>query len=483
MPTCKLTIINEVSCKFENLDLDTRKMLVKKFKLEDPTAKFKPAYRLGRFDGTVSFFGIGGVTYVHLIPQVLEELEKRHYHIDVEDFRISTPLHFNKIDENYWKGKTWPVGHILAGQPIIMRDYQVEAVNKFIENPQCLQELATGAGKSLITATLANLCEPFGRTILIVPNRGLVEQTEEDYINCGLDVGVYFGGRKELNKTHTICTWQSLGVLEKASSDPEAALTLAEFLDGVNCVIVDECHMAKGTVLKNLLTRNMCHAQIRWGLTGTIPKAEIDFLYLKISIGEVINQIKAHELQDQGVLSTCNVNVIQTAEFREFGSWAEELKYLVTNPDRIAYIASLINEIALTGNTLVLVDRIECGTMLAAAIPNSVFLSGSDKTKDRKVEYDEIKTADNKVIIATYGIASTGLSIVRLFNMILVESGKSFTRVIQSIGRGVRKGGDKSHVNIYDITGSTKYAKRHLRERKKYYDDAKYPYTIQKVKY
>ena len=100
-----------------------------------------------------------------------------------------------------------------------------------------------------------------------------------------------------------------------------------------------------------------------------------------------------------------------------------------------------------------------------------------------KEEYDEIKTVDNKIIVATYGVAAVGINIPRIFNMVLLEPGKSFVRVIQSIGRGIRKADDKDFVQIWDITASTKYAKRHLTERKRYYKDAKYPFTIDKVKY
>ena len=150
---------------------------------------------------------------------------------EIKDNRVKHDLTFNTIDENYWQGKTWPKGHPAEGEPIVLRDYQVEVVNKFIENPQCLQEVATGAGKTIITATLSHLCEKLGRTVVIVPNKSLVTQTEEDYVNCGLDVGVYFGDRKELGKTHTICTWQSLNILDKKTKDGEAVLTLAEFLD------------------------------------------------------------------------------------------------------------------------------------------------------------------------------------------------------------------------------------------------------------
>ena len=473
-----------MNCKFIDLDLDTRKALVKKFKYEDPTARYRPSYKLGRWDGSISFFGLGGTTYLSMLGQVLEFLESKNYYIEVEDQRTSPALEFSEISEDFWGDLCWPKGHVAEGKPIRLRDYQCEVVNNFLKNPQALQEVATGAGKTIITATLAKICEKYGRTITIVPNKSLVEQTEEDFINVGLDVGVYYGDRKDLNKTHTICTWQSLNILEKKSHDREdEMLTLAEFLDGVGTVVVDEVHMAKADVLKKLLTQNLANAPIRWGLTGTIPKQDFEYQALRASLGDVINHISAHDLQRKGVLSNCQVNIVQTAEWKEFGSYAEELKYLVTDEIRMKYIANLIKDISESGNTLVLVNRIDSGKFLVEHLPDSVFISGEVKTKDRKEEYDQVKIVDNKIIVATYGVAAVGINIPRLFNLVLIEPGKSFVRVIQSIGRGLRKADDKDHVEIYDITASTKYAKRHLTERKRYYKEAKYNFTIQKVKY
>ena len=486
MSSCKIIIKDEVNVKIENLDLDTRKALVKKFKYEDPTARYRPAYKLGRWDGTVSFFGLGGTTYLSMLPQVLEFLESRNYYIELEDLRSPTALNFPEIFEDFWGDQTWPEGHRFAGEKIRLRGDQVEVINKFLANPQCIQEIATGFGKTITTATLAKVCEKYGRTVTIVPNKSLVEQTEEDFINCQLDVGVYYGDRKDLDKTHTICTWQSLNILDKGSKEFDGEKQLArltELLDGVSCVMVDEVHMAKAEVLKNLLTRNLANAPIRWGLTGTVPKADHEFQSIRASLGEIVHRVKAHELQEAGVLSNCHVNIVQTAEWKEFSGYAEELKFLVTDKDRMAYITSLVKTIAESGNTLVLVDRIESGRIITEAIEESVFISGEVKTKKRKEEYDEIKTADNKIIVATYGVAAVGINIPRIFNLVLLESGKSFVRVIQSIGRGIRKADDKDHVEIWDITASTKYAKRHLTERKKYYKDAKYPFTIEKVKY
>jgi len=480
LSSCKLIIRDEVNIKFEGLSLEARKKLANKFKYEVPWARYQPSYRLGRWDGTVAFFGVGGTGYINQLDEILPILDDLGYDIEVDDHRQHPTIAFEKITEEFWGNKVWPSGHRFAGKPIRLRDDQVEVINNFLETPQALQEVATGAGKTIMTATLSKICEKYGRTMIIVPNKSLVEQTEEDYINVGLDVGVYYGDRKELNKTHTICTWQSLNILDKKSHDTEL-LTLAEFTEGVAAIIIDEVHQAKAEVLKKLLTVNFANSPIRWGLTGTVPKEKFEYESIRCSIGEVIHRVTANQLQEKGILAQCHVNITQVTDVKEFRSYADEYKYLVTDPDRIKWLSKQINEIALTGNTLVLVNRIDSGKMLIDFIPEAVFVSGSVKTKDRKEEYDEIKTSDNKIIVATYGVAAVGINIPRIFNLVLLEPGKSFVRVIQSIGRGIRKAEDKDFVQIWDITSSCKYAKRHLTERKKFYKDAKYPFTITKV--
>ena len=480
---CKLIIKDEVNIKLEGLSLEVRRKLSNAFKYEIPYARYMPRYKLGRWDGTTTLFGLGGNGYVNQLEKVLSILEDHNIDIEeVEDLREPIKINFSKVTEEFWGNKVWPKGHRFEGQPIRLRDDQVDVINKFLENPQCLQEIATGFGKTITTATLSKLCEPYGRTITIVPNKSLVEQTEEDFINVGLDVGVYYGDRKELNCTHTICTWQSLNILDKKTKNQEAELiTLAEFLAEVRTVIVDEVHMAKAEVLKNLLTQNFCNAPIRWGLTGTIPKEDFESQAIFASIGPVVHKIQAHELQEKGVLSNCHVNVVQLLDLPEFATYADELNYLVTDEDRMIHISKLIRTIAESGNTLVLVNRIDSGNFLVNELADSVFISGKVKTKDRKEEYDEVAITDNKIIVATYGVAAVGINIPRIFNLVLLEPGKSFVRVIQSIGRGIRKAEDKDFVQIWDITSTCKYAKRHLTERKKFYKEAKYPFTLEKI--
>jgi len=245
--------------------------------------------------------------------------------------------------------------------------------------------------------------------------------------------------------------------------------------------VVSNCHQAKAEVLTKLLTQNFKNCPIRWGLTGTVPKENWEFQGILASIGPVINQVSAHDLQEKGVLAQLNINVLQTNEVQVFTSFADEYKFLVTDDSRLTWIANKIQELSLSGNTLVLINRIDTGNKLIERLPQAVFVSGGMKLDDRKEEYDEIKTSDDKIIVATYGVAAVGINIPRIFNLVLLEPGKSFVRVIQSIGRGIRKAQDKDSVEIWDITSACKYSKRHLTERKKFYKDAKYPFTITKV--
>lgn len=752
-PIAKLIIQDEVNCKFANLDPLTRRKLVDEVKYYLPYARHLPAVKLGRWDGSMSYCDIGGRTYINLLDRLLPIVYSQGYEIEIEDHRQAHVFEFEKIKEDSYSHITWPKGHPLAGQPIMVRDHQVEVVNTYLDNLTGVFIAPTGAGKAqplyskiktpggwttmgeikvgdvvstpdgqsapvvgiypqgkktiyqitfsdgrtaesckehlweiysesgntrkiisldgliqmmansnekfyiqlvqdltpdslsidepytlgrkiglinakgssdageltipediagasvrqkeqliagmvdcggkvtdtgkviistrskmlaigvqalvwsiggvadisnleddfvvtisyrhpekltldsknqsalhsaspteprlyienisysgeesaqcimidhpdhlyitdnyvvthntIITSILSHKVEKYGRSIVIVPTKDLVTQTEEDYINFGLDVGVFYGDRKEYNKTHTICTWQSLEALSKKSKSEDLEIDIHAFFDGVVCVIADETHKVKGEVLRKLLSGPLADAPIRWGLTGTMPEEEHEQVAVISCLGPVLNKIETSALQEKGILANLHVNVWQLQDLgaNAFGSYQAELKWLTSSPPRIEFLASKFVELAETGNTLILVDRVQTGEMLQALIPDSIFVSGKMKSADRKNEYKEVQQVDGKVIIATYGVASTGININRIFNLVLLEAGKSFVRVIQSIGRGIRVAEDKDFVNIYDVCSVSKYSKQHLTRRKKFYKDAQYPYTVSKISY
>lgn len=478
---CKLILQDEVNCKFEGLAPNVRQEMMRKVAYVLPYAKYTPAGRMGRWDGKVNFMQLGGSTYYHMLDLLLPVLEKHDIDIEIEDHRTHYGFEFEEIDENYFDYVEFPPGHHMEGKKIILREHQVNAVNTCLQNPHGLLLASTSSGKTLITAALSKSVEKYGRSIIIVPNTDLVQQTYNDYIMVGLDAGVFYGEKKELNHQHTITTWQSLNSLWKKTKKNEIDLSeqdVFDFIDNVIAVIVDEAHTSSADALHAVLGQVMKNIPLRWGLTGTIPKDQILSAKIRCNVGDVIYTITAKELQDKKILSTCNVNCIKLKSSLKFSNYQEELKYLVTDRTRMEYISSLIAAISETGNTLVLVDRLEAGELICEflGIPKSEFVRGTTKKKDREASYGEIRWADNKIMIATYGVASTGISISRLYNVVLLEPGKSFIRTIQSIGRGLRRAEDKDHVEIYDISGSNKYSAKHMRERISYYKEVQYPY-------
>lgn len=483
-----LTIKDQVNVKFDGLPPEIRRKISEECKYVVPYARHTPQFKLGRWDGKVAFSTIGGSTFINMLDKVLPIVMDAGFEIDMVDLRPQFNFEWPEVTEGILSHKVWPEGHPIAGEPIMLRDYQVEAIKSYLDNPQSIQVISTGGGKTITTAALSTLVEPYGRSIIIVPSKSLVQQTEEDYKNVGLDVGVFYGDRKEWGHTHTICTWQSLGAFSKrskASLEDVGGDEFARFIDDVVCVMVDEVHSAKADVLKNLLTGPMAHIPIRWGLTGTIPKEEFEYKALECSIGTVVGETTAKSLQDRGVLSNCHINILQLDDDHVgFNTYDSEYKYLTSDKERLSYMAELCLTIAEGGNTLILVDRIETGRFLVEHLGDkAVFISGDTKMKNRSKEFKEVQNADGKIIVATYGVAAVGINVNRLFNLVLIEPGKSFVRVIQSIGRGLRTAKDKDFVNVYDLTSSLKFSKKHLTQRKKYYKEAQYPHSVTKVAY
>ena len=157
-----LEIIDEVNCKFHNLDINTRRKMSNELSYMLPYAYHLPSVKLGRWDGKVKFCDIGARTYLNLLDKLLPIVQDAGYEIELADNRVPYVFEFEKVDANTFAHKTWPAGHVCAGEPIVLRDYQIEIINEFLANPQGIQEVVTGAGKTLITAALSHLVEQYG---------------------------------------------------------------------------------------------------------------------------------------------------------------------------------------------------------------------------------------------------------------------------------------------------------------------------------
>lgn len=484
--TCRIKILDEVYCVFVGLHPDHVGYFYEEYAAHAPNYFFNPKFKLGQWDGKIRYFHKTGKTYVKLLDEIIPKVIALGYKVSVDDQRDTLLVNPDPIDEDFFSNIIDPA----TGQPWKMRPYQVELVNALIAHGGGVGIAGTGAGKTSMTAALALAYERAAnfKSIIIVPDKNLTKQTLTEYQFFGLDAGEYSGSKKDLDHQHIVSTWQSL------QNNPDI-LTL------FNMVVVDECHGLKGNVLTKLLNETGSRISYRFGVTGTLPKDETDALSVKIAVGTVQYTIPAHQLIEEGYLSNLQIDIIQhdidlVSQYKDFltenpiprptykqfkdsyfADWPSEKRFLHTEPKRIQWIADYIAVCGEQhkGNVLCLVNSVKFGKKLASMIEGSHFVYGDDDMKTRQEIYNLFKDNDNVIVIATVNIASTGLNIPRIFNLIYIDVGKSFIRTIQSIGRALRKAHDKDFARISDICSDLKYSKRHLRERIKYYNEAKYP--------
>jgi len=495
---CKIVLLDEVNCIFVGLHPDHAVYFYEVYGIHTDNYFFNPKFQLGTWDGKIRFFHKNGKTFIHLLNEIIPKVSRLGYKIEIDDHRKAPAITVKPITKDFFHYVNDPD----TGKPWEIRDYQVEMVNALIENAGGIGIAGTGAGKTSMCAALALSYEKSAgfRSIIIVPDTTLTDQTKEEYEFFGLDVGEYSGSSKDLEHKHVVSTWQTL------KNNP---VIITQF----NIVIVDECQGLRGPVLNELLIKHGKNIPLRFGCTGTLPEGETDAMSVKVAVGEVQYEIPAHELIEKGHLSNLEIDIVQLevnlkeqyaqfledtkdepdiphltyAKFKDayFPDFAAEKAFLHTEKARLEWISEYIKSKGLLdkGNVLCLVNGVPFGKKLAKAIPGAVFLHGKDHKNVRKEIYKSFQDNDNLIVIATVNIAGTGLNIKRIFNLVLVDLGKSFIRVIQAIGRGLRKAHDKNFVNISDVCSDLKYSKKHLTKRIKYYKNAKYPYKKRKVDY
>jgi len=497
MRECKIVLIDEVNCACLGLTRDHAAYFYEKYGIHTENYFFNPKFQLGSWDGKIRYFHPSGKTYITLLNEIVPSIVGLGYTITLEDKRAALPISPPPIDKDFFadvigkNGKQWEV-----------RDYQVELVNALLESGNGIGIAGTGAGKTSICAALALSYERAGalRSLIIVPDTTLTDQTKDAYAAFGLDVGEFSGELKDLDHQHVVSTWQTL------KNAPEV---IAQF----KMVIVDEAQGLRGPVLSKLMNVHGKHISYRFGVTGTLPEGESDATAVRVAVGSVQYEIPAHILIERGHLATLDIDIIQLsvnlkreydafkeevradpelsrttyAKFKDsyFPDFTSEKQFLHSQESRLKWIAQdLINKSTLgKGNVLCLVNGVAFGKKLAELIPEATFLHGKDKKAVRKEIYKSFADNDNLIVIATVHIAGTGLDIERIFNLVFVDIGKSFIRVIQAIGRGLRKSHDKDHVEVSDICSDLKYSKRHVARRIKHYKEAKYPHKKRKVDY
>lgn len=331
---------------------------------------------------------------------------------------------------------------------------------------------------TLICAALSKVYMEYGNVVIMVPNIDLVFQTAALFKRVGIDAGMWYGELKE-HKRVVISTWQSLD-------------HFPELFAGVVCCINDEAHQSKAKSVSELLMGPGSHVPFRFGCTGTVPKEDIWQYQIRGVIGPIIFKLRAWELQKIGVLASAEVYQIVLEDSKNpaykhaqpFEDWSDQLEWMFSNSDRVATVAAILEDTADTeGNVLTLIPYKKHGKALHELIAGSVSVDGDIKGPKRQALYKEFGAGDNGSMIATFGVASTGIDIPRIYGMGFVEPGKKFEKIIQSVGRALRKADDKSHAIILDICGDSDYSKKHAAERRKLYKEARLPCHVETIDY
>jgi superfamily II DNA or RNA helicase len=325
------------------------------------------------------------------------------------------------------------------------------------------------------------------KILLVVPTTSLVEQMYKDFEDYGWDAEnhchkIYSGREKSNNHPVTITTWQSIYKLEKS------------FFEDYEVVIGDEAHLFKSKSLISIMSK-LHNAKYRFGFTGTLDGTQTHKWVLEGLFGPSYKITRTHELMEKGHLSKLNIKVLLLKhKDKKFETYEDEIQYLIQHEKRNKFIKNLALD--LKGNTLILYSRVEShGANLYEMINRQVseqrkifFIHGGVDAEERELVRSITENEKDAIIVASYGTFSTGINIKNLHNVVFASPSKSRIRNLQSIGRVLRKGKNKTGAILYDIADDITYKSKknytlnHLIERIKIYNEENFNYEFITVK-
>jgi superfamily II DNA or RNA helicase len=451
------------------------------FKFEVPNAKFMPQYRKRNWNGDIHLFDTRTKQlYIGLLDKLISFCKNYNYTYEFKDNKYyGLPF---EINENIsMEGVKDYIASITHFSP---RSYQIEAVYDALRHNRKLLISPTASGKSLmIYAVLRYYADKNQKILVVVPTTSLVDQLVGDFRDYGWDADSYchkiYSGREKRNDMPvTVTTWQSVYKLERS------------FFEDYDVVIGDEAHLFKSKSLISIMTK-LHHAKYRFGFTGTLDGTQTHKWVLEGLFGPSYKVTRTAELMEKGHISKLDIRCLLLKHNpRKFETYEDEIQYLISHDKRNNFIKNLA--IDLKGNTLVLFNRVAAhGEPLFDKINSAVggtrkvfFVHGGVDTEERELVREITEKESNAIIVASYGTFSTGINIKNLHNVIFASPSKSRIRNLQSIGRVLRKGKNKTKAVLYDISDDCTYKSlknytlNHLIERIKIYNEENFNYEI-----
>jgi len=454
------------------------------FTFEVESAKFMQKKRRYKgWDGKIRLYSPAtGEIYCGLVDYLTDWAKEKGYEYSIEDHE-----NFGHPQETNDFVTPEAVGQFVKSLrvPLPVRDYQYKAIYEALRYNRRLLLSPTASGKSLMIYALIRYHINVSRNVLIVvPTTSLVEQMYKDFESYGWRTKdchkIYAGADKYTDHSVIITTWQSI------YKEPR------KWFDRFDVVIGDEAHQFKAKSLTTLMSK-LHKCKYRIGFTGTLDGANVNQLVLEGLFGRCSKVTKTNELIQQGYLAKLKVKIILLKhEEKIFEGYQDEIDYLVDHEGRNKFIRNLA--VDLKGNTLILFNYVERHGLPLYNLINShtdkpvYFVHGGVDVEDREDVRQLTEQSDNAIIVASYGTFSTGINIKKLHNIIFASPSKSRVRNLQSIGRVLRKGENKSQATLYDIADDistdrgNNYTLNHLMERVKIYNEEKFDYEIINVK-
>ncbi len=472
--------INEVYLKIDtqpHIEYELRD----RFTFQVESAKFMPQYRSKYWNGEIHLFDIRTKQiYIGLLDKIISFCKNNNYSYKFEENKFYG-LPFEVNEKISLEGVKDYMKSICSYSP---RDYQIDGVYEALKYNRKLLLSPTASGKSLMIYSLVRYyVENKFKILLIVPTTSLVEQMYKDFEDYGWDSEnhchkIYSGREKSNKKEVTITTWQSVYKLDRS------------FFEEYNVVIGDEAHLFKSKSLVDIMTK-LHHAKYRFGFTGTLDGTQTHKWVLEGLFGPSYKITRTSELIEQGHLSKLDIQCLVLKHSpQKFQTYEDEIQYLIQHDKRNKFICNLTLD--LKGNTLVLYSRVSThGEPLYELINKNnkddrkiFFIHGGVDAQEREQVREITERENNAIIVASYGTFSTGINIKNLHNVVFASPSKSRIRNLQSIGRVLRKGKNKSKAVLYDISDDCTYNSRknytlnHFIERIKIYNEENFNYEI-----
>lgn len=479
-------------------DLDELQTIVDFFTITSDNYKWDKRYRAGLWDGKVRVFQLRNrLLHQGLLFRLFELIKSQDFEYDFK-FLKTNSIRGPKLNDTDIE-KTLKEKYQLSFAP---HDYQLKSISQAIYDKKCVILSPTASGKSFIIFGLIHyimkLSKNVKKLLLIVPTVSLVEQMASDfadYDKSGRNFHqyvhpIYSGQSKTSNKPIHVSTWQSMQDFVK--NDPK-------FFEQFQAILVDECHSGTGDSKTTTAIISACtNAEYKIGLSGTLRDAKLNMVILEGLFGKVHKFTSTAQLMERGILAPLKIKsiVLDYSTLTRIGSYKlkypDEVNYIEKIPERMDFLTKFSTKF--NTNVLFMFRKQEFGKELyerfkKANPDKQVFLVyGGTDVKDREEVRKIAEKHSNVIIVASYGVFSTGVNIKNLPNLVIAQTLKSKVTLLQTIGRSLRLHKDKLFATLYDIVDDLchkswkNYSYRHFMERSDIYDAEQFNFEIKTVK-